>query len=85
MEDEYEEAAERMESTALRGKGRRGRDRRGGRGGGSRPQDREMQISKALSQLLRHQAENAGIRLDAEGFAPLDRVVSSSLHPFYCL
>ncbi|XDG00708.1 hypothetical protein ABKA04_000323 [Annulohypoxylon sp. FPYF3050] len=87
MEDEYEEAAERMESTALRGKGRGGRDRRGGRGGGSRPQDREMQISKALSQLLRHQAENAGIRLDAEGFAPLDRVMQwprlRSLNPTF--
>jgi hypothetical protein len=38
---------------------------------------REVQISKALSRLLRHQAENAGITLDGEGYAPLDRVVSS--------
>ncbi|KAF5134372.1 tRNA 2'-phosphotransferase 1 [Metarhizium anisopliae] len=46
--------------------------RRGGRGG--RPEGREVQLSKALSRLLRHQAENAGIKLDEEGFAPLDRV-----------
>lgn len=52
--------------------------RRGGRGGG-RSEGREVQISKALSKLLRHQAENAGIKLDDEGFAPLDRVVCSSI------
>lgn len=55
---------------ASRGAGGRGR---GGRSGG---QGREVQISKALSRLLRHQAENAGITLDSEGYAPLDRVVS---------
>ncbi|OAQ70384.1 RNA 2'-phosphotransferase [Pochonia chlamydosporia 170] len=49
--------------------------RRGGRGGG-RSEGREVQISKALSKLLRHQAENAGIKLDDEGFAPLDRVLA---------
>ncbi|KAH9898888.1 RNA 2'-phosphotransferase, Tpt1 [Xylariomycetidae sp. FL2044] len=47
---------------------------KGGSGGGG-GQNREMLISKALSTLLRHQAENAGIRLDAEGFAPLDKVM----------
>ncbi|KAI1096311.1 RNA 2'-phosphotransferase, Tpt1 [Rostrohypoxylon terebratum] len=87
MADEYEETAEKMEGMALRGKGRGGRDRRGGRGGGGRPQDREMLISKALSSLLRHQAENAGIKLDAEGFAPLDRVIQwprlRSLNPTF--
>jgi hypothetical protein len=46
---------------------------RGGRGGG---QSREVLVSKALSRLLRHQAENAGVQLDAEGFAALDEVVS---------
>ncbi|OTA95782.1 hypothetical protein M434DRAFT_68636 [Hypoxylon sp. CO27-5] len=64
---------------ALRGKSRGGRDRRGGRGGGTggggAPQNREVLISKALSSLLRHQAENAGIKLDAEGYAPLDKVL----------
>ncbi|KAI2472018.1 KptA family-domain-containing protein [Annulohypoxylon bovei var. microspora] len=34
-----------------------------------------MLISKALSSLLRHQAQNAGIALDAEGYAPLDKVM----------
>jgi hypothetical protein len=57
---------------AQKGRGASGRGR-GGRSGG---QGREVQISKALSRLLRHQAENAGITLDSEGYAPLDRVVS---------
>lgn len=50
---------------------------RGGRGGGG--QNREVLVSKALSRLLRHQAENAGIKLDAEGYAALDEVVSFCL------
>ncbi|KAK0389491.1 hypothetical protein NLU13_3066 [Sarocladium strictum] len=49
---------------------------RGGRRGGGSGQSREMQISKALSRLLRHQAENAGIKLDEAGFAPLDKVLA---------
>ncbi len=36
---------------------------------------RTTDISRALSRLLRHQATNAGIPLDAQGFAPLDRVL----------
>lgn len=67
-----------MEEKALdsgsRHGGRRGRG--GGGGGGGRGQGREVQVSRAMSKLLRHQADNAGIRLDAEGFAPLDQVVS---------
>jgi hypothetical protein len=64
-----------LEVTALKKSERRGGrpGRGGGRGGGL---GREVQISKALSRLLRHQAENAGIKLDDAGFAPLDRVVS---------
>ncbi|KAI0840454.1 RNA 2'-phosphotransferase, Tpt1 [Hypoxylon sp. FL0890] len=88
--EEFVETAERMENMALRGKGRGGRDRRGGGGrGGGRGggQDREVLISKALSSLLRHQAENAGIRLDAEGYAPLDKVLQwqriRSLNPTF--
>ncbi|VUC22062.1 unnamed protein product [Clonostachys rosea] len=54
------------------GGGRRGR----GGGGGGGGMSREVQISKALSRLLRHQAENAGITLDGEGYAPLDRVLA---------
>lgn len=54
-------------------------DRKAG-GGGGKPGDggkqREKQVSMALSRLLRHQALNAGIKLDKEGYAPLDRVVS---------
>ena len=55
--------------------------RRGGRGGGGgRGQSRDVQVSKALSRLLRHQAENAGIKLDTEGYAPLDRVVRNTVY-----
>ncbi|KAI0887267.1 uncharacterized protein GGS22DRAFT_106838 [Annulohypoxylon maeteangense] len=88
MEDEYEDTAERMEGLALRGKGRGGRDRRGGReGGAGRPQDRGVAISKALSLLLRHRAVDAGVQIDAEGFASLDRVMQwprlKSLNPSF--
>lgn len=60
-----------------RNRGRRGGGARGGGGGGG--QDRDVLISKALSTLLRHQAVNAGVELDAEGFARLDHVVSGLL------
>jgi 2'-phosphotransferase len=77
----YEDVAERVEDLALskgakaKGKGQRGK----GRGGGTGGPDREVLISKALSSLLRHRASDAGIELDPEGFAPLDRVVSIAL------
>lgn len=63
-----------LEEKYAGGKKSRSGGGRGGRGGGG--QSREMLVSKALSKLLRHQAENAGIKLDAEGFAALDEVVS---------
>ena len=59
-----------------RGAKRSGRGRGGGGGAGAGAQSREVLVSKALSRLLRHKAEGAGIKLDDEGFAPLDRVVS---------
>jgi len=66
-----------------RGKGRAGgggRAGRGhGRGGGGGRGNREMLVSKALSKLLRHQAVSAGIQLDREGYAALDKVVSALL------
>lgn len=74
-----DDLAEQFESKASVRPGGRG-GRRGGGGGGGKPGDggkqREKQISMALSRLLRHQALNAGIKLDKEGYAPLDRVVS---------
>lgn len=54
----------------------RGHGGKGGGGGGGGGQGREVQVSKALSKLLRHRAGEAGIKLDAEGFAALDEVVS---------
>ncbi|RYP63410.1 hypothetical protein DL770_009389 [Monosporascus sp. CRB-9-2] len=76
-DDVYADAAERMDGLALRGGGRRGGGGGGrrGRGGGGRNQDRDVALSKALSLLLRHQAHSAGIKLDAEGYAPLDKVL----------
>ncbi|KAG6053856.1 hypothetical protein E4U17_004302 [Claviceps sp. LM77 group G4] len=53
----------------------RGAARSGRRSGGGRGEGREVQISKALSRLLRHQAQKAGIDLDGEGFARLDQVL----------
>ena len=61
----------------------RGRD---GRSTGGRPgQGREVEISKALSKLLRHAAVEEGLELDAGGFAKVDQVVgpvSYSHHSF---
>lgn len=87
MADDFEAAGDHtaLQDRAIERaqKGRPDRGAGGGRGKGGRPgQGREVQISKALSRLLRHQAENAGIPLDAEGFAPLDRVVSSYADPW---
>lgn len=58
-----------------RGKGRGGKSG-GGSGGGV--MNREVAVSKALSKLLRHAAEDVGLKLDAEGYAGLDDVVSTS-------
>lgn len=65
---------DRAHAQAERGKRGRGRGGRGRGGGGG--MSRETQVSKALSRLLRHQAGNAGIKLDEAGFAELDKVVS---------
>ena len=89
MADAYDDdAVERMEDLALGGQrgGRSARGGGGGRGGGRRGGGRggkgdDYVLSKALSTLLRHQAHAAGIKLDDEGFAPLDRVVSFRLFP----
>ena len=64
-----------------RGKGRAGRGGRsdGGKWGGRGEMNREVAVSKALSKLLRHAAEDEGLALDGEGFARLDQVVSFPL------
>ncbi|CAG8959148.1 hypothetical protein HYFRA_00013011 [Hymenoscyphus fraxineus] len=71
---------ERFHANARGGRAPRGTGRgrgRGGRGGGGR-MNREMEVSKALSKLLRHHAEEAGVKLDNEGFARLDQVLTWS-------
>ncbi|KAI0434056.1 hypothetical protein F5Y09DRAFT_4407 [Xylaria sp. FL1042] len=81
MSEDFQDMADRFEDRAAGGRGRNRRGdgsggrRGGGGGGGGGGPNRQVQISKALSTLLRHQAQNAGIQLDAEGFAPLDRVM----------
>ncbi|KAK9779586.1 putative KptA family-domain-containing protein [Seiridium cardinale] len=77
---DYADTQDRMESLALKGK-TGGGGRRGGRGGGGAGGDqktRDFHISKALSMLLRHKAEEAGVELDGEGFARLDKVLQWS-------
>ena len=79
--DDVDRLAEELEDRAAvsssRGsRGGRFRGGRGGRGGGGGGKGREVDLSRALSRLLRHQAESAGVTLDAQGFAPLDKVVS---------
>ena len=74
-------------------RGARSKAGRGARGGGSGggEMNREVAVSKALSKLLRHAATDAGLRLDPEGFARVDQVVSTPLrlkprhgvHTFY--
>ncbi|PNH38107.1 hypothetical protein VD0004_g8706 [Verticillium dahliae] len=65
-----------LEDKAGAGRGGRGGRRGGGGRGGGRPQDRNMLVSKALSRLLRHQAENAGVKLDEGGWAKVDEVLA---------
>ncbi|KAH8658656.1 KptA family-domain-containing protein [Tricladium varicosporioides] len=69
---------ERFHGRGSQGGGRtRGKGGRGGRGGGGggKGLDREVAVSKALSKLLRHAADDAGIKLDTEGYAKLDEVM----------
>ena len=73
--DIQERGGRRDNRGGARGKGRGGKPG-GGSGGGKI--DREVAISKALSKLLRHAAEDVGLKLDAEGYARLDDVVSTS-------
>lgn len=85
-----DDMASRLEDTALssssarggggrrgHGKGGRGRGGGGGRGGEGGRGRREVDLSRALSRLLRHQAGAAGVEVDGEGFARLEGVVSS--------
>jgi 2'-phosphotransferase len=46
-----------------------------GQGRGGQGQSREVQISKALSLLLRHAAEKEGLKMNAQGYANMADVV----------
>lgn len=75
MAEMADEIADRLEGSSIGGRGRGGRGGRG-RGGRGGAKGRDVDLSRALSKLLRHQAGNAGIQLDSEGYAPLELVVS---------
>jgi RNA 2'-phosphotransferase, Tpt1 / KptA family len=90
--DDFIDMAEELDLTDRGGKraARGGRSRAGGAGGGVArgnraggsgrgEMNREVAISKALSKLLRHAAVDVGLKLDAEGYARVDQVVSISL------
>jgi hypothetical protein len=59
---------------------------RGGREGGRGP-SRQVQISKALSLVLRHSAEKENIKINKEGYANVADLVSVTmfLHIFYII
>jgi hypothetical protein len=77
-QQDHLDVEEMMQSRTSRPRGDKGRGKGcGGGGGGGGGQGREVQVSKALSKLLRHQAANAGVQLDDEGYAALDSVVSN--------
>lgn len=84
LADQFEDKASVRAAAGKTGGGRKGGSGGGGKGKpGDGGKQREKQISMALSRLLRHQALNAGIELDKEGYAPLDRVVSIACY-FSC-
>lgn len=86
MDDLAESFEETVNVRHEKGKGKAGAGRGGGGGGrgtGRGGASREMLLSKALSKLLRHQAVAAGIELDREGYAPLEKVVSFCSFPFW--
>lgn len=66
------------------GGGSRGEGARGGKGRSGSGQSRDVQVSKALSKLLRHDAVKAGLELDDEGYAGVGEVVSLRFL-FFCV
>ncbi|KAK3901840.1 tRNA 2'-phosphotransferase 1 [Staphylotrichum tortipilum] len=77
-----QDLADHLEDVAISStkQARGGGSARGGRGGAKKSGEggrgkREVDLSRALSRLLRHQAGNAGVELDREGFADLGRVL----------
>ncbi|KAK6216147.1 hypothetical protein LQW54_003720 [Pestalotiopsis sp. IQ-011] len=72
VNEEFADTQDRLEALAIKGKN--GTQKRAP-GAGTEQQKRDLNISKALSMLLRHKAEEAGVELDGEGFARLDHVL----------
>ncbi|KAK4043193.1 KptA family-domain-containing protein [Parachaetomium inaequale] len=82
LADRLEDMTVAASSRHSGGGGRRGGGKGGGKGGGGGRSGgeggrgrREVDLSRALSRLLRHQAGSAGVEIDREGFAGLERVL----------
>lgn len=74
---QQQQQQQQKQPSAPKGNNKKNKSSGGGGGSGAAdPQKKQKDISRALSRLLRHQATNAGIQLDREGYAPLDKVVS---------
>ena len=54
------------------------------RGRGHGGQSRDVQVSKALSLLLRHAAEKEGLKMNAQGYASVSDVVCSFVTLIEC-
>jgi len=50
------------------------------KGRGRQGQSRDVQVSKALSKLLRHAAEKEGLKMNEQGYATVKDVVCSTLY-----
>lgn len=53
----------------------RGRGRGGGRGGRGGPVPRDVQVSKKMSRVLRHSAEEEGLKLGPGGYVSVKDLV----------
>ena len=83
--DDFVDKAEELDMSREKGSrerrgGKSGRGGKRGGGAGGKGEGREIMVSKALSKLLRHAAVEAGLKLDAEGYASVEQVVSYFLH-----
>ena len=58
---------------------RRGGGSSRGKGSGNSSEPRDVQISKAMSWLLRHGAKGEGIKMDANGYINVSDLVSIKL------
>ncbi|OBT62642.1 hypothetical protein VE03_07514 [Pseudogymnoascus sp. 23342-1-I1] len=75
LADQIQDAPPPQSRKSGGGGGGGGGGARGGKGRSGGGQSRDVQVSKALSKLLRHDAVKAGLELDDEGFAGVGEVL----------